>query len=59
MNPMTDEELKIEMDYRIQERLGILCGAAEPTPEQLKLATAEADQWLADYFRQQADTLIL
>lgn len=31
---MTSEQLKAEADYRHAERLGIVCGSAEPTPEQ-------------------------
>lgn len=33
-----------EWDYRKQERLGILCGAGEPTAEQIKMAEDEADE---------------
>lgn len=42
---MTTDELQEEVQYRIEERLGILCGAETPTPDQLKLANDEADQW--------------
>ena len=35
-----------EWNYRVTERLGILCGADEPTPEQLALAQEEADDAL-------------
>jgi hypothetical protein len=35
-------EIQREFDYRLQERLGILCGAAEPTKEQQALAEKEA-----------------
>lgn len=41
---MTEPELKIEWGYRYQERLGILCGADQPTAEQEKLAHQEADE---------------
>lgn len=41
---MTDPELEKEREYRIQERLGMICGAGEPTPEQQALAEAEADR---------------
>ena len=40
--PMSDQELAVEMQYRIQERLGILCGDKEPTAEQIKIAEREA-----------------
>jgi hypothetical protein len=35
-------EQQAEFDYLVQERLGILCGASEPTREQLDLAEREA-----------------
>ena len=41
---MTIDERDEEWNYRYQERLGILCGAADPTPEQDALARGEADQ---------------
>lgn len=41
---ITEEELDIEHAYRVSERLGILCGAGEPTPEQLEIAEREADE---------------
>jgi len=45
---MNAEELKEEHRYRVEERLGILCADAEPTPEQLKIATDEADKAIAE-----------
>jgi len=42
---MTRKQIETEHAYRIQERLGILCGSNEPTPEQLTLATREAEIW--------------
>lgn len=42
---MTTEELKAERSYRIQERLGIMCGSGEPTMEQIEIAEREADEW--------------
>lgn len=44
---MTPTELLTEHEYRFQERLGILCGSATPTPEQIAIARSEADAWLA------------
>jgi hypothetical protein len=41
---MTPEELEIEWKYRYEERLGILCGDAEPTSEQKAIALKEANQ---------------
>lgn len=43
---MSLKELYTEYDYRISERLGILCEDRRPTPEQLAIAEAEARQWL-------------
>ena len=40
---LTDSELSQEWLYRYEERLGILCGTADPTPEQIKIAEDEAD----------------
>jgi hypothetical protein len=44
-NQMTTHELQEEVQYRIEERLGILCGTECPTEEQMKLANDEADKW--------------
>jgi len=46
MNPFhwTKDELAAEWRYRREERIGILCGSATPTPEQEALARAEADE---------------
>ena len=38
----TPAELAVEFEYRRQERLAMLCGDAQPTPEQNKIATDEA-----------------
>jgi hypothetical protein len=35
-------EIQREFDYRLQERLGILCGAGTPTKEQQAIAEKEA-----------------
>jgi hypothetical protein len=37
-----------EWNYRVTERLGIMCGTDEPTPEQLTLAQEEADDALRE-----------
>ena len=39
--------LVIEWRYRVLERLGILCEDRVPKPDQLALAEAEANEWLA------------
>ncbi len=41
---MNAEELKTEHEYRVSERLGIMCGTAEPTEEQKAIAKKEADE---------------
>lgn len=43
---MSDTEIAEEREYRYHERLGILCADAEPTPEQIEIATQEADDWV-------------
>jgi hypothetical protein len=42
---MTPEELAVERSYRVQERLGIMCGSGEPTMEQIEIAEREAEEW--------------
>ena len=42
------EYLQAEYRYRLKERLGILCGADEPTPEQMRTAKLEADTWFKE-----------
>lgn len=46
---MTPDQIKAEKAYRIEERLGMLCGAGKPTPEQMRIAVEEAQQWERDY----------
>lgn len=45
-------ELHKEYTYRVSERLGVLCGSDDPTPEQLSIAQFEADQWLTETTQQ-------
>jgi hypothetical protein len=47
--PLSLSQLQAEYDYRVSERLGILCGTSVPTDAQLAIATSEADQWLKQY----------
>lgn len=42
----TEQEKKTEWKYRFEERLGILCQGAEPTPTERVIATKEANDWL-------------
>jgi hypothetical protein len=37
--------LSPEATYRYYERLGIMCGAADPTPEQHRIALLEAREY--------------
>jgi hypothetical protein len=39
---VTAQELADEYRYRVDERLGILCGSATPTKEQMQIAHREA-----------------
>jgi hypothetical protein len=48
---MTPDELDAEMRYRTEERLAILCGSSEPTPEQKKIARIEAAQWYKEWVK--------
>lgn len=41
---MTIKDLDAEWTYRMEERLGIMCGMDEPTAEQFCIAMAEADE---------------
>lgn len=41
---MTQPELDTEYTYVLQERLGMLCGDAKPTPEQVAMARLDADR---------------
>lgn len=42
---VTDSEIEAEKEYRFQERLGILCGDAEATREQMEIAHNESNDW--------------
>ncbi len=39
-------DLATERTYLIQERLGLLCGSATPTAQQMAIAVKEADAWV-------------
>lgn len=47
--PQTEEEIDQEKRYRIEERLGIMCGVGVPTDEQLAIAIEEAELWEANF----------
>lgn len=51
---LTEQEIKREQAVIYETRLGSLCGAAKPTPEQDRIARSEADQWKKDYLASQA-----
>jgi excinuclease UvrABC nuclease subunit len=42
---MTEQEIQTEKKYRYAERLGILCGTNDPTPEQIEEAMKDADEY--------------
>ena len=42
---VTPEELQIERQYRIAERLGILSEGKPVTMDQIEIAEREADEW--------------
>ena len=44
LNVLTSEDLQAEWNYRYQERVGIMAGAAEPTGDQEVIAMNEADE---------------
>ena len=44
LNVLTDEDLKIEWNYRYEERLAIMAGAREPTGDRAIVAMQEADE---------------
>lgn len=48
---MSLKELYEEHEYRISERLGILCEDRQPTAEQMEIAQREADEWLRETTR--------
>jgi hypothetical protein len=41
---MTEAEFNEEYRYRLQERLGILCGYSTPNPEAILIARCEAER---------------
>jgi len=50
MPTMTEEEIRAEKAYRLQERLGHLIGAQSPAPAwALALASQEANEWERTY----------
>jgi hypothetical protein len=52
---MSDDELDAEMRYRTEERLAILCGSNEPTPEQKKIARVEATKWYKEWMKNESN----
>lgn len=51
-NAMSLKKLYEEHQYRLSERLGILCEDRVPTPEQMAIAEREAQEWLAETTRE-------
>lgn len=46
----TTAQIEAEKQYRIQERLGMMCGADKPTDKQTERARQEASHW--DFVRE-------
>lgn len=46
---MTDDEMQLEKEYRIKERIGMMCEDNPPTPQQSRIAIEEARNWVAVY----------
>ena len=46
---MTSKELDSEIQYRLQERLGILCGAEESTNQQVQIALEDVEKFKKEY----------
>ena len=46
---MTSKELDSEIQYRLQERLGILCGSEEPTNQQVQIALEDVEKFKKEY----------
>ena len=54
---MNAEQIREEVRYRYQERLGLLCGDLDPTPEQISIARAEAEEWRREWLKSQNNQL--
>lgn len=46
---ITEHELRLEAEYRFNERIGIMCGDGEPTSEQIAIAESEVVEWLINH----------
>ena len=42
---MSEEEIQIEKEFRIHERIAILCETRPPTPKETRIAIDEARAW--------------
>lgn len=42
---MTEEEIQLEKEFRIHERISILCETRPPTPKETRIAIDEARAW--------------
>lgn len=49
---MTPKEIQIEWQYRYDERLAISVGSGKPRPEHFAQAKREADEWKAQYMKE-------
>lgn len=51
------ERLEVEKRYRYEERIGMLCGSDEPTPEQRQIADREAREVISKLQNEQGELL--
>ena len=54
---LTPDEIRREWLVVKETRLGVFCGTAGPTPEQLSIAATEADDWRRRYEKQEKGEL--
>ena len=54
---LTPDEIRREWLVVKETRLGVFCGAGEPTEEQLNIAVTEADDWRQRYEKQEKGEL--
>ena len=54
---MSAEEILREREFRIAERIALLCETRDPTPGELSLATQEADAWVAAWYSQASSSI--
>jgi len=50
---MTKNEMQVEMEYRCNERIGILCLESAPSTADMAMARADAEAWLKAFEEEQ------